>query len=31
VNAFAEAATEIAERGDYSALGDGSRISSWLG
>jgi 2-methylisocitrate lyase-like PEP mutase family enzyme len=30
VNAFAEAATEIAERGDYSALGDGSRLSSWL-
>ena len=30
VNAFAEAATEIAERGDYSSLGDGSRISDWL-
>jgi 2-methylisocitrate lyase-like PEP mutase family enzyme len=30
VNAFAAAATEIAERGDYSSLGDGSRLSGWL-
>ena len=30
VNAFVEAATEIAERGDYSSLGDGSRLSGWL-
>ncbi len=30
VNAFVEAATEIAERGDYSLLGDSSRLSAWL-
>jgi len=30
VNAFAEAATDIAERGDYSSLGDGTRVSDWL-
>jgi 2-methylisocitrate lyase-like PEP mutase family enzyme len=30
VNAFLEAATAIAERGDFSALGDGSQVAGWL-
>jgi 2-methylisocitrate lyase-like PEP mutase family enzyme len=30
VNAFVEAATGIAERGDFSALGDPSRVAGWL-
>jgi 2-methylisocitrate lyase-like PEP mutase family enzyme len=31
VNALAAAAAEIRDRGDFSALGDGSRIGTWLG
>ena len=30
VNAFAAAATEIRDRGDFSSLGDGSRLEEWL-
>jgi 2-methylisocitrate lyase-like PEP mutase family enzyme len=30
VNALAAAATEIRDRGDFSALGDGSRLREWL-
>jgi 2-methylisocitrate lyase-like PEP mutase family enzyme len=30
VNALLEAATGIAERGDFSSLGDGSRVAGWL-
>jgi 2-methylisocitrate lyase-like PEP mutase family enzyme len=30
VNAFAEAAVEIRDRGDFSSLGDGSRLEEWL-
>ena len=30
VNAFAAAATEIRDRGDFSSLGDGSRLDDWL-
>ena len=31
VNALATAATEIRDRGDFSSLGDGSRLREWLG
>ena len=31
VNAFAAAATEIRDHGDFSSLGDGSRLPEWLG
>jgi 2-methylisocitrate lyase-like PEP mutase family enzyme len=31
VNALADAATEIRDRGDFSSLGDGSRLAEWLG
>jgi 2-methylisocitrate lyase-like PEP mutase family enzyme len=31
VNALATAATEIRDRGDFSSLGDGSRLGEWLG
>jgi 2-methylisocitrate lyase-like PEP mutase family enzyme len=30
VNGFAAAATEIRDRGDFSSLGDGSRLEEWL-
>ena len=30
VNAFADAATKIRDHGDFSALGDGSRLDDWL-
>jgi 2-methylisocitrate lyase-like PEP mutase family enzyme len=30
INALAAAATEIRDRGDFSSLGDGSRIREWL-
>ena len=30
VNAFAAAATQIRDHGDFSALGDGSRLEEWL-
>ena len=30
VNAFAAAATEIRARGDFSSLGDGTRLEEWL-
>jgi 2-methylisocitrate lyase-like PEP mutase family enzyme len=30
VNAFASAATEIRDQGDFSGLGDGSRLEEWL-
>jgi 2-methylisocitrate lyase-like PEP mutase family enzyme len=30
VNALAAAATEIRDRGDFSSLGDGSRVREWL-
>jgi 2-methylisocitrate lyase-like PEP mutase family enzyme len=30
VAAFASAATEIRDRGDFSSLGDGSRLEAWL-
>jgi 2-methylisocitrate lyase-like PEP mutase family enzyme len=30
VNAFAAAATEIRDRGDFSSLGEGSRLEEWL-
>ncbi|HMJ00390.1 MAG TPA: isocitrate lyase/phosphoenolpyruvate mutase family protein [Gaiellaceae bacterium] len=30
INAFATAATEIRDRGDFSSLGDNSRIAEWL-
>jgi 2-methylisocitrate lyase-like PEP mutase family enzyme len=30
VSAFASAATEIRDRGDFSSLGDGSRLEAWL-
>jgi 2-methylisocitrate lyase-like PEP mutase family enzyme len=30
VNAFAAAASEIRDRGDFSSLGDGSRLEEWL-
>ena len=30
VNAFAAAAAEIRDRGDFSSLGDGSRLEEWL-
>jgi 2-methylisocitrate lyase-like PEP mutase family enzyme len=30
VNALASAATEIRDRGDFSSLGDGSRLEAWL-
>ena len=31
VNALADAATEIRDRGDFSSLGDSSRLHEWLG
>ncbi len=31
VNALADAATEIRDDGDFSSLGDGSRLPEWLG
>ena len=31
VNALADAATEIRDHGDFSSLGDGSRLHEWLG
>jgi 2-methylisocitrate lyase-like PEP mutase family enzyme len=31
VNALADAATEIRDRGNFSSLGDGSRLAEWLG
>jgi len=31
VNALADAAIEIRDRGDFGALGDGSRLRDWLG
>jgi len=31
VNALATAATEIRDRGDFSSLGEGSRLGEWLG
>ena len=31
VNALAETATAIRDRGDFSSLGDGSRFADWLG
>ena len=30
VNALAAAATEIRDRGDFSSLGEGSRLEEWL-
>jgi hypothetical protein len=30
VSAFASAATEIRDHGDFSGLGDGSRLEEWL-
>jgi hypothetical protein len=30
VNAFAAAATKIRDDGDFSALGEGSRLEEWL-
>jgi 2-methylisocitrate lyase-like PEP mutase family enzyme len=30
VNALAAAASEIRDRGDFSSLGDGSRLEEWL-
>jgi 2-methylisocitrate lyase-like PEP mutase family enzyme len=30
MNAFASAATEIRDHGDFSSLGDGSRLEAWL-
>jgi 2-methylisocitrate lyase-like PEP mutase family enzyme len=30
INAFAAAASQIRERGDFSSLGDGSRLEEWL-
>ena len=30
VDAFASAATEIRDQGEFSGLGDGSRLEEWL-